>query len=190
MQTITKVFLAISATIVIIVLATVIGIYNIVKTCNENEVQIEAYWQEMQNVNAGLVNKIKSSGKITANYKNSMIEMLDTYMKKYSNDSNLVMKWANEAQTLYPDASMWKDLMKLIESEYTSFQISQKDKIDVVRNYKRYLADPIHSMVASAFGKPSEKAKKIMDMVITTKETQSTFETGIMETVDMGLDSK
>lgn len=188
MSTGVKILLSFFVVILIIGLSIFSFVYDVVKTCNENEVQIEAYWQEMQNVNAGLVNKIKSSGKIVANYKNSMVEMLDTYMKKYSNDGNLLMKWANEAQTLYPDASMWSDLMKLIQSEYTNFQISQKTKIDVVRSYNRYLADPIHSMIAGSFGKPSEKAKKIMSTIIVTKETQNTFETGTMETVDMGLD--
>ena len=186
----TKITISVISVIIIVMFGVFLKFYSVAKTCNENEVQIDAYWQEMQNVNSALVSKIKTNTKFVKNYKNSMIELLDSYMKKYKNDADVIMKWTNDAQTIYPDSSMWKDIMKLVESEYTSFQIAQKDKIDMGRSYKRFLADPINSMIANLFGKPSKTALKIMSTIIMTQETKDTFDSGTMKDLDLGLDEK
>jgi len=147
---------------------------------------IEAIYTDMQNVYANsIVQTLKSKADVVGQYKGDLLEVVKANMERYKNDQNLVFKAIKEQAGLNIDASMYKDLQKSIDIGYTKFENSQRDKIDRVRVYKNFLDGSVKGSIAKLLGYPSDKAKEIMEKLISNKDAKKTFATGEMEDLDL-----
>ena len=88
------------------------------------------------------------------------------------------MKWVQEAKSQMSDKAHLT-FMNTIEKVYAKKEARQLSKISVAQEYRTFINASIKGTVASVvFSYPREKATKIMDRVISTKGTKTTWETG------------
>ena len=176
--------LSVIGAIVLVILICVGSIVGVNNNCVSMENGIFASFEQMQNVNGALVNKVKSSGFTVQNYSKTFIKGIEANIKRYANDKNLLMKWVQESQAQSPNPEIWTKLQDTIEAGYTEFEASQRDKIDRVRIYRTYTKVFPNVIFANMFGFPTKKATDIMDKIISTKDTKKTFTTGEMDSVN------
>jgi len=176
------------ALVVIAALGLFIGIFiwNGYTTAGQHETGLTATVDNMKNVYANnIIQVIKTKGKVVQGYKKDLIDVIDANMARYKDDQNLMFKAIAESAGLAPDASLYKDLQKSIETGYTELASKQSDQIDRVRVYKNFLDYSIQGKVTKAlFNFPSEEGKKAMGMLIVNKDTEKTFDTKQMEVID------
>ena len=137
--------------------------------------------ESMQNTWAMVENELKMSGFTVKNYGKVFIDSIVANAKRYENDKDGMMKWVKEsANQMSPD--IHKKFMDAISRAYNKKEDVQLSKISVVQEYRTYLNSSIRGAIAkSLFNYPTEKAKKIMDRIISTNETKKTWETATDE---------
>jgi len=151
-------------------------------TAGKKDLGVIAIYEQMQNVYANsIIETLEQKGLVIEKQKKDILEAIDKNMLRYKNDNNLMFKAISESAGLTIPSDLYKDLSISIEAGYRKFESTQKDKIDRVRNYQEFLNYSLKGTIAKAFGFPSEKAKFIMDNLITNEKTKETFSTGIMQ---------
>jgi hypothetical protein len=106
---------------------------------------------------------------------------LEANAKRYEHDKGAMMKWVQEAQGQMSPA-LHDRLMTTIEKVYAKKEARQLSKISVVQDYRNFINYSMKGKIAKIFfDYPSAKATKIMNRIISTKETKQTWETGIEE---------
>jgi len=186
MGTSTKVLLGVFISFFMVIILTIMFVLSAKFTAEEHENGIEAIYSDMQNVYANaVVQTLKTKAQVVGQYKGDLLEVVKANMERYKNDQNLIFKSIAEQAGLTIDASVYKELQTSIGIAYSKFESSQRDKIDRVRVYKNFLNASIKGMIAKFFGYPSEKAKEVMDKLITNTTTSKTFADGKMEQLEL-----
>ena len=146
------------------------------KFTSENyEQAIYAQDEGMQNTWGQTENTLKMQGFTVKNYGKTFINSLRANAERYANDKNAMMKWVQEAKSQMSDKAYTK-FMDTIEKVYAKKEARQLSKISVVQEYRTYLNASLKGIVAKTlFNYPTEKAKKIMDRIISTKQTKKTW---------------
>lgn len=181
-----KIMLGVVLSVLVVIGLTVGYVISAKFEASKYENGIEAIYTDMQNVYANsIVQTLKAKAEVVGQYKGDLLEVVKANMERYKNDQNLMFKAINEQAGLNIDSSMYKDLQKSIEIGYTKFENSQRDKIDRVRVYKNFLDGSVKGSIAKILGYPSDKAKEIMEKLISNKDAKKTFSTGEMEDLDL-----
>lgn len=182
-----KITIGVVVTFVVLAVSVAMFLWSAKVTAGKMENGIIAIYDDMQNVYANsIVQILEGKGKVTQQYKSDLLEIVKANMLRYENDQNLMFKAVSESANLTLTPELYKDLSKSIEVGYKTFESSQRTKIDRVRAYKDYLDNSLKGLFAkSLFNYPSDKAKYLMEKLISNKETQKTFETGEMDRIDM-----
>ena len=138
--------------------------------------------ESMQNTWAMVENELSMSGFTVKNFNKTFIKSIEANAKRYENDRAGMMKWVQEsANQMSPD--IHKKFMNAIGRAYTAKENAQLNKISVAQEYRTFLNASVKGFIAKSFLKyPTEKAKKIMDRIISTIKTKKTWKTGIDET--------
>jgi hypothetical protein len=138
----------------------------------------------MQNVHATMKNALKMQGFTVKNYTESDLKKIEIAVGRYADKPNLMVQWAKEqGNQLSP--KLHSKFMDAIEKFYAKWEVSQKSKISVAQEYRTFISASVKGTIASAvFNYPTEKATKIMDRIISSKETKKTWETGMDEVTD------
>ncbi len=148
------------------------------------ENQLEASYQNMQNVYANVDKTLTSSGLTVSNYGETVINAIKEGIKRYEGQPNLMMQWVQENNQQI-DSSVWKEFQKQIESLNKSFEMEQKSKISISQAYKDFLETTFKGQIAQIIWSfPSKEAIKMMNQVIQTQDTKDSFETGIEKPKD------
>lgn len=151
---------------------------NIKYTARTFEQSVFAQDEQMQNVHGAMKNSIKLAGLTVKNYTESDIKKMEIAVQRYADKPNLMMQWAQESNNgLSPQ--LHSKFMDTIEKFYAKWEMTQKNKISVVQEYRKWLYGSIKGDIAtSMYNFPSQKATVIMDRIISSKETKSTWQSG------------
>jgi hypothetical protein len=154
------------------------------------ENQITASNQSMQNVHSSVNKILKSSGITVKNFGETKIKVIEARIKMYADKPDMMMMWVKENPENI-DSKMWERFQDQIETQYTKFEMEQKDKISKSQAYKDFLDNTVRGQVAQVvWSYPKPETLKIMNQVIKTEETAETFETGIDKEVDVFSEGK
>lgn len=142
------------------------------------ETSILAQNENMKNVHSAGNNSLKMQSFALKNYSELDLKKVDALVKKYDGKPQLLMMAVREnTQGLNPQ--LHRDFMDAIQKYYAKWEVAQKTKISVTQEYRTYLDASIKGSIASGvFNYPTEKISKIMDEIIMSDETKTTFETG------------
>jgi hypothetical protein len=183
MSTTTKVLIGFILFFITLIVISVGIFFNAKFTAEKFEASLTANDQQMQNVNGIMHNKLAMSGFTVQNYGKTFIDAIEANAKRYEGDKAGMMKWVQETSTSMP-TDVHKKFMDVIDSSYSEFEASQAQKISVAQEYTKFLNASFSGMIAKFAGYPSEKAKKIMDLVISSSATKKAWATGVDDPVD------
>lgn len=174
----TKVVLGLVLSFVVLVGGSIAYVISAKFTAEKYEQSIFAQDESMQNVWAMMEGTLQMQGFTVENYGETFIKSLQANAQRYENDKNAMMKWVQEARSqMSPD--IHSKFMDTIEKAYAKKEMQQKSKISVVQEYRTFLNASIKGTIAKAFfSYETEKAKKIMNRIISSKKTKKTWETG------------
>ena len=167
----------------LLVIGGIIGFVVSAKFTGERyEASILAQSESMENTWGQVQGELQMAGFTVKNYGDTFIKTLEANAKRYENDKGGMMKWVQEASSqMSPDTH--KNFMTIISKSYAKKEARQLSKISKVQEYRTWRKSSLKGVVGVAiFSFPSEKVKKIEDMIISTKDTKKTFETGMKET--------
>jgi len=178
MSTTAKIVIGVVLSLFLLIGGTVGYMFSAKFTSETYEQAVFAQDEGMQNTWGMMENTLKMQGFTVKNYGKTFIKTLEANAKRYENDKNAMMKWVQEAKSQMSDKAYTK-FMDTIEKVYAKKEARQLSKISVVQEYRTYLNASLKGTVAKAlFNYPTEKAKKIMDRIISTKQTKKTWESG------------
>ena len=174
-------FMLIGVVILFALIGSVVSIYN---TSATHEVNLEAQYQDNQNVLANYYNKVNELIQVPEQYKNDYKEIIESAVKGTYGEggSKAIFQFLQERQINY-DNSLNVKMMQVIESGRNDFKNSQTTLIDKRRTYQVYLADLYTGFVAKLMGFPKVDLKRY-DPVINDK-TEKAFETKRDEGLDL-----
>jgi len=180
----TKIILGVFLSFVLLIGGTTGYVMSAKFTAERFEQSILAQDESMQNTWGAMENELKMQGFTVKNYSSEFIKGLETSIKRYSNNKNLLMQMVNESSnSLTPE--LHKKLMNTIEKVYAKKEARQLSKISVVQEYRTYLKASLKGTLASSiFNYPTDDVHKIMKRIISTKQTKQTWETGNDEVKD------
>lgn len=174
-----KLFLASFIVMFITLIFLVIFAITVKFQAEKIENQLEASYQNMQNVYSSVEKILISSGITVKNFGETKINAIKEYVKQHANNPELMMKWVQENPQQI-DSKIWENFQKQIEIQYTKFEMEQKNKISISQAYKDFLETSIKGQVAQIIWSfPSKEAQKMMEQVIQTENTKDVFSTGI-----------
>jgi len=178
MKTSTKVIIGIVLSLFLLIGGTVGYIFSAKFTGEIYEQSIFAQDESMQNTWGMMENTLKMQGFTVKNYGETFIKSIKANAIRYENDKGGMMKWVQEASSQMSPETHTK-FMNTIEKVYAKKEARQLSKISVVQEYRTWRKASFKGMIGSSlFNFPSEKAKKIEDRIISTKNTKKTWETG------------
>jgi len=178
MSTTTKIVIGVALSFILLVGGTVGYMFSSKFTSETYEQSVFAQDEGMQNTWGMMENTLKMQGFTVKNYGKVFINSLKANAERYANDKSAMMKWVQEAKSQMSDKAYTK-FMDTIEKVYAKKEARQLSKISVVQEYRTYLNASLKGTVAKAlFNYPTAKAQKIMDRIISTKQTKKTWETG------------
>jgi len=153
-------------------------------TAEKFEQSIYAQDENMQNVHASMKNALKMQGFTVKNYTESDIKKMEVAIQRYANKPNLMMQWAQESNNgLSPE--LHSKFMDAVEKFYAKWEVTQKSKISVAQEYRTYLKATVKGSIASMlFNYPTDKAEEIMERIISSQETKTTWDTGMDKVTD------
>ena len=180
----TKVALGILIVFVVIFGGGALYINSAYDTAGQKENAVIAQDESMQNTWGQTEQVLKMSGVTVKNYGETFIKSLKANAERYANDKGAMMKWVQEAKSqMSPE--LHSRFMTTIEKVYAKKESKQLSKISVVQDYRDFINFSIKGKIAKAFfNYPSAKATKIMDRIISTKETKETWKTGEDTAID------
>jgi len=148
-------------------------------TAAKYENAIFAQNESMQSTWGMLQQSLKMQGFTVKAYGKTFIDSIEANAKRYENDKGGMMKWVQEAQSqMSPE--LHSKFMTTVEKAYARKEAKQLSKISVAQEYRNYSDATLKGLVSNVvWSYPTAKATKIMDTIITTKETKTTFDTGI-----------
>ena len=179
-----KIILATVLSLLVVIGLTVAWVVGIKFDAGRFENQITASNQNLENVHSSVNKILKSSGITVKNFGEVKIKAIDAAVKRYADKPQLMMQWVQENPQQI-DSKLWENFQKQIEVQYTKFEMEQKDKISKSQAYKDFLDNSVKGQVAQlVWSYPRPETLKIMNQVIMTGETKTTFETGKDESID------
>ncbi len=172
-----KVGLGIFMVFMVVVVGGALYVNSAYDTAGTKENAVIAQDESMQNTWAMQQQTLKMGGVTVKNYGETFIKSLEANAKRYENDKNTMMKFVQESAGVMSPALHTK-LMTTIEKVYAKKESKQLSKISVVQDYRDFINFSMKGKIAKAFfDYPSAKATKIMDRIISTKETKETWKT-------------
>lgn len=162
-------------------LAFILGFYVIgAKFSAETyEQSVFAQDESMQNTWGMSEQELSMGGFTVKNYGETFIKTLQANAERYKNDQGAMMKWVQESRSqMSPELHL--KFMDSITKVYAKREAKQNSKISVVQEYRTWLNASIKGSIATyVMNYPTPKAVKIMDRIIATQNTRTTWETGI-----------
>ena len=150
----------------------------------EFEASSKSRYEQMENIHGSLTQALAMEGFTVKNYGKTFIDTIDAGVKRYADKPQLMMQWVQEQRQAFPPDVHTK-FMASIERFYTKWEISQKNKISVVQEYRKFLNASVKGAIAKGFfSYPTKEVQEIMDKVISSKDTKETFKAGVMKAVD------
>ena len=124
--------------------------------------------------------KIIQNSKLSDKYKTALIEVLTAYTEGRKSDGDqLLMKWSNEAIPVL-DSKLYTQLSNIITSSRDKFALEQKHLLDMKREYETFV-----SVFPNRFVFQLAKLEPLDVVVVTSTSTESSFETGLDDEVDL-----
>ncbi len=161
---------------------SIVWLINIKFQAEKFENQLEASYQNMQNVYSSVDKILLNSGITVKNFGETKIKAIQESVKKYADKPELMMQWVQENPQQI-DSKLWENFQKQIEVQYTKFEMEQKSKISMSQAYKDFLETTLRGQIAQiVWSFPSKETVKIIEQVIQTDVTKESFETGIDKT--------
>jgi len=173
-----KVGLGIFMVFMVVVVGGALYVNSAYDTAGTKENAVIAQDESMQSTWGMTEQTLKMSGVTVKNYGATFIKTLEANAKRYENDKGAMMKFVNEAKSqMSPE--LHSRFMTTIEKVYAKKESKQLSKISVVQDYRDFINFSMKGKIAKAFfDYPSAKATKIMDRIISTKATKSTWVSG------------
>lgn len=182
MSTGTKIAIGSLLSFILIIGATIAWLVSIKFQSEKFENQLEASYQNMQNVYSSVDKILLNSGITVKNFGETKIKAIQESIKRYAEKPELMMQWVQENPQQI-DSKLWENFQKQIEIQYTKFEMEQKSKISMSQSYKDFLETTLRGNVAQiVWSYPTKETVKIMEQVIQTDVTKESFETGVDKT--------
>lgn len=146
--------------------------------------EIVASNQNLENVHSSVQKILQTSGITVKNFGEVKVKAIEAAVARYADKPQLMMQWVQENPQQIPD-NLWSKFQDQVERQYQKFETEQKFKISKSQAYKDYLQNTVRGNVAQyVWSYPRPETAKIMDQVIKTEETATTFKTGIDKPVN------
>lgn len=152
-------------------------------TAEKHEKGIVYADKNMQSVHSRVQKIVETSGLTVQNFGKTKIEAINAKVKQYADKPDMMMMWIKEnPQNI--DSKVWEKFQDTMEKQYTDFDNEQKLQKSKSQAYDEWLNGTYKGSAAMVvWSYPRPETKIIMDRVIQTQETKTTFETGIDKTV-------
>lgn len=189
MSTGTKIAIGSLLSFILIIGATIAWLVSIKFQSEKFENQLEASYQNMQNVYSSVDKILLNSGITVKNFGETKIKAIQESIKRYAEKPELMMQWVQENPQQI-DSKLWENFQKQIEIQYTKFEMAQTLKISISQEYKNFLYTTVRGNIANiVWSYPTQPVKSIMEQIVVTEDSKETFETGIDKSVNI-LESK
>lgn len=140
--------------------------------------------KNLENVHSSVNKILQASGITVKNFGETKIKAIEAAVQRYADKPQLMMQWVQENPQQI-DSKIWEKFQDQIEAQYTKFEMEQKTKISKSQAYQNYLDTTVKGFVSQVvWSYPKPETKKIMEQVISTEGSKTTFETGVDTTVD------
>lgn len=171
------------------VIALIIGIlaYSYISNYNYGnsiEKQIQAKWENNENILAGYSKKIAEMAQVPAMYRDDLSELYKEAMSgRYGEDgSNAMWQWLKE-QNPQLDSSLYQSLQQTIQAGRNEFTVNQTSLVDVKRQYETNLGYLWKGMWLRIAGYPKINLEDYK--IITNNHARNAFETGSEEAIEL-----
>lgn len=148
---------------------------------NNKEIELrqlsEAQRGNIESVYDNMWKIISQKAQVSEQYKNAFKDIYPELIKGRYSDGSSLMKWIQESNPNF-DVSLYKDLMKSIEIERTSFTKEQKRMIDIIREHK-ILCQKVPSKWFI------DNKEEIQYIIISSDRTKDIISTGVDNDVDL-----
>lgn len=147
------------------------------------ENQIEAVWEDNQNVLSQYSLKIKEAAKVPDMYKDDLKEVVTSALSSRYGESGsqATFQWLKE-HNISIDSAMYTNLQQIIEAGRTKFENSQTRLIDIKKSYNNSLDVLIGGTMLSVMGFPKIDMDKYN--IVKSEMAIEVFKKG----VDTGVD--
>jgi hypothetical protein len=176
------IFLGVVVALIAFVAINYIGAHNKGVKFENN---IEATWEDNENILAQVGLKVRDSAGIADKYSDDVKELVGVAMSgRYGEEGSKAMfQWIQE-QNPTLDASVYKQIQQIIESGRNQFQNAQTRLVDVKRAYKDELGFFWSGLWLRIAGFP----KLDLDdyKIITSEHASDAFESGVDQGFDLG----
>lgn len=180
-----KIGLAIGGFFLIAIISIVGYVISAKFTAEKHEKGVIYASKNMQNIHSSVGKIVKTSGLTVKNFGETKMKAIETAIGRYADKPNLMMMWIKENPQQI-DSKIWEKFQDQMEKQYTRFDNEQTSKISKAQAYDTFLNTTYKGMVATVvWSYPKAETKKLMDQVIQTGETKTTFETGIDHAVEV-----
>jgi hypothetical protein len=182
MSTLIKVLigLGVAAFFVIVTVVMLTGKYNYAVS---TENQIEAIWENNQNILSQYSLKVKEIAKVPDMYKDDLKEVMTSALSaRYGeNGSQATFQWLKEHNVTI-DSAMYTKIQQAVEAGRNKFENAQTKLVDVKQGYKNNLDYAVTGTVLKFMGFPKSDLAKFE--VIKSNHAVEAFKTGIDKGVD------
>jgi hypothetical protein len=145
---------------------------------NSTERQIEAVWENNQNVLSSYTNRVMEMAQVNEMYRDDVREVIEAALSARYGDEGMRSTWSwVQEQNPSLDASVYTRLQQTIESGRQEFRVAQTRLIDVKRNYNTALGALPGKFFLSFAGYPTIDLDSFN--VIISQEAQDAFESGV-----------
>lgn len=146
--------------------------------------------KNLENVHSSVGKILQTSGITVKNFGETKVKVIEARIKMYADKPQMMMMWIKENPENI-DSKLWEKFQDQVEVQYTKFEMEQKSKISKSQAYQNYLDTTVKGFVSqTVWNYPKPETKKIMDRVISTGTSKTTFETGVDTSVDPFGDAK
>lgn len=148
------------------------------------EASLEAQYMQNQNSYASYFNKVKEIAQVQKTYTNDLERLYkDAISARYGNEGTKALVEFIQENNPNLDASMYKQLMQVIEAGRNDFAADQKMLLDQRRVYVTELNSFPSSAIAKFLGFPRIDLKKFDP--VTNAETKEAFSTKSARPIDI-----
>ena len=170
-------------TLLVLIVISVGSIFSAKFTAHDFETSVKSSTKNMENIWGQMARQLKLAGFATKDYGDTFIKVVEAQASRYKNNPQAMMLWVKE-QGGQMSPVMHEKFVDIVERSIARKAAVQTTKISISDQYEKFLGNSVKGMIASTiWSYPTAEVKKMMETVVSDKDTKESIKTGIEKEV-------